>query len=398
MPENPCRLVFGPWQARFESVPADAGPFYTASIPAPGGETTRIVTWSDLEIHPATQTACAAGREEPIDVTLRFADLTLVVSTPDVDEDSHDTVAAVPLALLAPVDNEWVIYLPIRMDGDNGLFMRVDAMPAEPGTGPPELHAVIHRLPALAENAGSHECWYFKHDENIEYEHKFTLEPDTDIYTLARQVRNNVGLGELRRYRWEYRDDWQTWQFDNYLFDVTGPLESDCGYASFIPKLGGGHIIKRKIYPEDGFRRTELKSLCPQPLPTVADKAAHLRDALDLEVTYLGRFRRIRFDVQLENIDTGHIHSIMIDRCTFPDYDPTILQQLEVEYLRSRGTARDCEAEICDELDELKTWSRSLLEQLGIGADEQYMSKATFLQQLSQRHASGAAARSDRPF
>jgi hypothetical protein len=47
-------------------------------------------------------------------------------------------------------------------------------------------------------------------------------------------------------------------------------------------------------------------------------------------------YRRVRYNVMLESLVTGHVFSIMYDRCTAAERGVSPLEQAEVEYVRSR--------------------------------------------------------------
>ncbi|WP_280454094.1 hypothetical protein [Nocardia brasiliensis] len=350
-----------------------------AAIDADGGRATRVVAWNQLR---ASRSVHHIGPEVvgpvAIDDVLSYEHLTVSFHR------SGPRPNAMPLALLAPAEEGWLIYLPIRLGEIDTLFHRVDVIGPRPDRRRPPasevLATVCERLPAYSKHAGSHECWYFTVDPDIEYEHKITLDPDLDIYTLTRDIKKLIGRGELGRYRSEYRNDFELWQFDNHMFDVTGPAESDRGYASFIPRLNGGYTVKRKQFAEDGFARIEKKLHYPHELDGTEAMGSYLTDQLNLDARYLGSFHRIRFDDMLESAETGHIYSLMTDRCVFDH--AAVLQQLEIEYINSRGDARECRPEIIAELDHLKGWTTQFLAGRGIPARLDYTSKYTFLRRL----------------
>jgi hypothetical protein len=78
----------------------------------------------------------------------------------------------------------------------------------------------------------------------------------------------------------------------------------------------------------------------------------------------------------------SHIYSLMTDRCVFGDHG-AVLQQLEIEYIRSRGDFRECRPEIIAELDHLKTWTSNFLADRGVTARLGSTSKYTFLRSLT---------------
>jgi hypothetical protein len=81
----------------------------------------------------------------------------------------------------------------------------------------------------------------------------------------------------------------------------------------------------------------------------------------------------------IESLRTGHVFSIMYDRCT-AEHAPCLLQA-EVEYIRSRTLRASSRNEILRQLGELRTWTRDLLASNGITHSEDQMSKLSWLRQ-----------------
>jgi hypothetical protein len=81
--------------------------------------------------------------------------------------------------------------------------------------------------------------------------------------------------------------------------------------------------------------------------------------------------------VMLESLRTGHVFSIMYDRCTAER--ATDLVQAEVEYVRSRTLCASSRRQILSQLSELRDWTRDLLTTSGITHTEDQMSKLTWL-------------------
>ncbi|MGF6889459.1 hypothetical protein ABIA39_008939 [Nocardia sp. GAS34] len=386
--DSRCWLILGPWLSRYGAPTsrsttdkADRGVHRLVDITAVGGRATRVVRWDQLRASRSVHHLTGSGHVVAAEESVTYTDLTVLV------HGNRPVPDAMPLVLLAPDAGGWLVYLPIRLGAEDALFQRVDTIDAVTRRRyPPPPTALAHtlaQLPAYSEMVGSHECWYFTVDPDIEYEHKFTLTPDADIYALARDIKSEIGHGELSRYRAEFHNDFELWQFDNHMFGISGPDETDHGYASFIPCLNGGYTIKRKQFQHDTFARIERILDCPQGMATIAEMSDYLIGELGLDAGYLGSFDRIRFDDALESSETGHIYSLMADRCTITGTD-TVLQQLEIECINSRGNTRDCRAEIIDELDHLKNWTQQFLLEQKIPATLDYTSKYTFLRNLSQ--------------
>ncbi|RBO86468.1 hypothetical protein [Nocardia puris] len=379
-----CWLLTGTWHARYRqpghNLPGDTM-FRVLPVTARPGYATALVNWDD------TSRQHTIYRHAGLRTLERF-DTTGVEGSVQ-----HDVM---PLAVVAADlrQRSWVVYAPSRLTTEAGLFHRVteithaftfaeidSATTTEPSAE--VLAEVVDRLPEFSARVGSHECWYHTIDAGVEYEHKFTLDPDTDIYTLTRGIAAEIGRGEPAYLRPEFANAFEMWQFHNYMFEVTGPTSADCGYASFIPRRAGGHVIKRKRFAHDGFARYETKTTVTEELTDTAQMLSYLHQHLGLEAIYLGEFIRTRFDNNVESVNTGHIYSIMADRCEFPEHPGTVLQQLEIEYLRSRGSERDSRREMIDELGSIRHWTSQHLADHTIPAKPSYLSKYTFLRRLT---------------
>ncbi|WP_431957988.1 hypothetical protein [Nocardia lijiangensis] len=374
MTPNNTWLLSGPWSARYQTTTDSPNcmVFQLAPVAAEPGPRTEIVAWHRVgepgdsyvlaDDGMTTLASPAAGSREP---------------APPAEH------AVMPLALLAEHQRRWAVYLPSRITDDAGLFHHVADLGETVGERPSAtvIGQVIERLPEFSAEIGSHECWYFTQDPSTEYEHKFTLPQSIDIYALTRKIADQIGSGRLAHLRPEFGNSFEMWQFDNYMFEVTGPTADDRGYASFIPRRAGGYVLKRKQFAADGFARLESKLRVPDYLTSTAQKRDFLT-GLGLATVYLGQFLRTRFDVNVESTVTGHIYSVMADRCEFATPQSAPLQQLEIEYLRSRGTARECRAEIITELDDLKGWAADYLAAQQILASPGYLSKFTYLRSL----------------
>ncbi|WP_446221379.1 hypothetical protein ACTWPB_15535 [Nocardia sp. IBHARD005] len=386
MSHKSCWLLTGTWHARYralgENLPSDTM-FHIQPMTTRPGYATAMV---DL----AERTRPRSSYRHSSSQLLERSDTTTGVEGAARRE-------SMPLAVLAADLRQrcWVVYLPSRLNDKAGLFHRVAeiadvfsfaensrATTTEPSAA--VLAEVVDRLPEFSATVGSHECWYFTIDAGVEYEHKFTLDPDTDIYALTGGIAAEIGHGEPDYLRPEFANAFEMWQFHNHMFEVTGPTSADCGYASFIPRRAGGHVIKRKRFTQDGFARYETKTTVTEELTDITQMQSYLHQHLSLEVSYLGEFVRARFDNNVESINTGHIYSIMADRCVFPAHPGIVLQQLEIEYLRSRGDERDRLSEMIDELGSLRRWAIRYLADRAIPAKPSYLSKYTFLRNLTQ--------------
>jgi hypothetical protein len=182
--------------------------------------------------------------------------------------------------------------------------------------------------------------------------------------------------GKLEGCRPEYREEFQIHHTENHLFDVTGP-EPEIGYASFIPTVTAGHVLKRKWFTEDAFARRE--ELTPGLDITPDRFETFLREDLNLQVRALPPFQRVRYDIQCESLRTGHVYGIFLDRCALLAAPDVVLSQCELEYLRSRSILDHDQDEILIEMKRIDSWLCEYLASHGWAAEHTFYSKRSFL-------------------
>ncbi|MEO3860487.1 hypothetical protein [Acrocarpospora sp. B8E8] len=97
--------------------------------------------------------------------------------------------------------------------------------------------------------------------------------------------------------------------------------------------------------------------------------------AIQFRSSWQGGYRRIRYNVMLESLHTGHIFSIMFDRCIDLSAVRGDLFQVEVEYIRSRTLRRlPHEADgLAEQWEDLVSWTRAFLVQAGAKSIENQM-------------------------
>jgi len=165
--------------------------------------------------------------------------------------------------------------------------------------------------------------------------------------------------------------------FDNYLCEITEP-EQECGYISFIPAADGSWIVKRKWFDRDAPIRRERRWR-GVTLPARPDFAEEIRKRFSVSPAWGAPFRRVRYDINLESLVTGHGYSVMFDRCTTPLAPSAAVVQCEVEYLRSRTLLPVDDAKLMNEFGWLIRATRESLEARRVEAIEDHLSKLSFL-------------------
>jgi len=283
----------------------------------------------------------------------------------------------VPLFYLAVEGTKVHVHSQIRFLPEDACFIRVTPEPIEVADVE-DLTWLRQAVRLHAENAlflNNHQRYYRKCFPGKEMEYKYTLTPPVDIWTLNADMYRRLRRGELPGYLMEYRDEFQAWDYLNHLYQVTDP-EPDRGYVSFIPTTDGKNLMKRKWFAADSFERREEHTygLVPEH-----GFDAYLRDELRVSATKLPAFRRIRYDVNFESARTGHVYGIFFDHVSLLDATDVVLNQCELEYLRTRSAVEPDEAEVLVEIEEIAVWLEAFLAEHGLDNNRGYYSKMTFL-------------------
>ncbi len=285
----------------------------------------------------------------------------------------------VPLCYLAEhPGGGYHAYAQIRFHPEDACFVRTTRDPV--GHGPvEELRWFDPVLTAHAESStalNNHLRYFRKHFSGTELEFKYTLDPAPDIWSASMELLKALRDGKLEGCRPEYREEFQIHHTENHLFDVTGP-QPEIGYASFIPTVTAGHVLKRKWFTEDSFARRE--ELTPGLDITPDRFETFLREDLNLQVRAMPPFQRVRYDIQCESLRTGHVYGIFLDRCALLAAPDVVLSQCELECLRSRSILDHDQDEILIEMKRIDSWLCEYLASHGWAAEHTFYSKRSFL-------------------
>jgi hypothetical protein len=343
----------------------------------------------------------ASVRHEPAAIAPAVATLAVVVpadrwSRNTIVLDFSQLAASVPggcgqapLFVLSPVGGGWQPYTMVSFTGTDALFIALDGPPVrgDPGDSPVVNEWVTdlsarHRVHAAQLN--NHQRWFVNVRPGLEIEQKFTLIGRPDIWLLAARTRDLAGTGSIEGWIPEHGNNggFEQWDFLNHIYEITTP-EPESGYIAFIPAVDGSWIIRRKWFTADAvIRREELTGgldLGPDP-----DLRTVIRDRYGLAPSWGGCYRRVRYNVLLESLRSGHVFSVMFDRCTDAAGQVPDLHQAEVEYIRSRMISGRPGDVLMDEFGELCSWTRQILDGYGVNATRDNLSKLTWLRQAAQ--------------
>ena len=235
-----------------------------------------------------------------------------------------------------------------------------------------DLHA---RNPLFLNN---HQKYYRKCLRGKEVELKFSFLEPVDIWALTVETLESIEQGRLPGFIPEYRDEFQQWDYPTRLFEVLEP-ENKRGYVSVIPTTDGRHIIKQKCFAQDALVRDEAIS---EPVDIEGAIQPFLAARFGSVLRPLPPLRRVRYDVDLESVATGHVYGIFFDCVSVVGAEHLALHQCEIEYLRTRCVVEPRESLIFDELQTIVDWVRNDLGARDLRADEGYYSKLSFLRDL----------------
>jgi hypothetical protein len=277
----------------------------------------------------------------------------------------------------------WAPYTQLSLSGAELMFIRLpgDVLrgnPFDPMTAKRWVTDLGRRHRAHGAQLNNHQRWFINVREGLEIEQKFTLPGNPDIWRLALAVRDIVAHGDLPGWITESGNDFEQWDFPNHVFEIREPRD-ERGYIAFIPAVDGRWIIRRKRYETDSPIRREhlIEGLT---LPDNPDLAAIIGQRFGVQPHWVGTYQRLRYNVMLESLDTGHVFSVMFDRCS-TDLDVPDLFQVEVEYVRSRTVVRRDPQDdgLMDDFDTVRTWTAQILAAQEVPAVQDHLSKLTWL-------------------
>lgn len=349
-PQHPSWLILGDVRYLTGARPTPGTNIITLvpvpHAPTPEPRNTIVMAWRELgPTHLMARTLDGQHRavtpcdgHDLFDAGLPGPALTHVVTTVSnaAGKPTDTPVTCVPLFYLTATPTtgavELHVYSQIRFLADDACFIRITPtpLPAENIDDLSWLTTALELHDRQAQFLNSHECHYRKCFDGQELEYKYTLDPTADIWTLAVDTHRRLRTGHLTGFIPRYRNEFESWDFPNHLFEVTGP-EADRGYVSFIPMVNGKYLIKRKWFTQDAFARREQLTTDVDIEGPLDD---YLRNTLHLPAQPLPPFRRIRYDINIESTHTGNIFSILYDRCTLLDAPDVALCQCELEYIK----------------------------------------------------------------
>jgi hypothetical protein len=207
-----------------------------------------------------------------------------------------------------------------------------------------------------------------------ELERKLTFSTVPDTWKLTQDLYDGVLSGAIPGFVPELGLEFQVYDYESHVFEVLSP-SSEAGYISFIPQCDGRMTTKRKWFVENAELRKET-IIGNQDIP-VEGMDLHVKTMTSGRTHRLAAFRRKRFDVHIESMNTGHIFGIYFDICRIVGDEQSVMSQCEVEYCRSR-TLFDIQ-DVYEEFEMIADYTEAFLARQKVRFERNLYSKLDFV-------------------
>ena len=211
--------------------------------------------------------------------------------------------------------------------------------------------------------------------------------PPVSIWSLSRALHDAALSGDLPGWIPEFNDEFHLWHYDSEIFEVTEPPAAQ-GYLAFIPQTDGNTTLKYKRFQQDAELRYEsIAHHLPVPPDQYEQKARQVSGGT---LRRLPGFRRTRFDVDVESLDTGNAFAIVVDISRPFDDSNALMSQSEVEYIRTRSVSDP--TDVMKDFETVCAFAERVFRSCGAEYVQTPYSKLSFLRDVSQASAAGGAA------
>ncbi|WP_146189249.1 hypothetical protein [Pseudomonas protegens] len=237
-----------------------------------------------------------------------------------------------------------------------------------------------HEALKIARRSSNDSCNYGRWRPDLEVERKFTFDGIPDTWKLINKLYENIIGGDLPGFVPEFNLDFQVYDYEAKIFEVLEP-EDQAGYIAFIPQSNGKVCVKQKWFKENAEVRKE--TLRFNESITSQDEEEYANQLCGGKVKRLPAYRRTRFDVNFESLETGNVYGIFFDICRSVDAPETLaFSQCEVEYCRSRtwGPLQN----IFEEYEVACAYAERFLTEQGVNYVQDLYSKLDFVRSLDK--------------
>ena len=290
----------------------------------------------------------------------------------------------IPLAIVShEAEKTTISHLILRIETFVSQFYQIDGLPLiiDFDNLFIELSALYHAHYLYLNNF---ECYYEKGIPDTELEQKFTIKENYNFYDFNERFYEALSSGNIKNFKPHLGDEIEHWSYDNNFFEIGENNKGMAGYVSVMHWSRKKKVkfdepvvtFKKKLYKEDALERWE-RNYPFKTIETTGEK--ELTEFFDLPLNELPSWRRVRLDVACEYTPTGDIFMLNFEDCRIKDVDEPEgrLQQCEIEYLKTRGTA-DVD-KIYKGFDALVKEVEYFITDEGLSYEKNHYSKLTFL-------------------
>ena len=284
----------------------------------------------------------------------------------------------VPMVLAIDASDQLALYHYVQQSEPGAIYLQYHRASPQPSPSWADLVSLLragHPRLVQAWPLLNDDCWFSKWRSDIELERKFTFDGIPDTWQLINQLYDEVLERQLAGYVPELDRDFQVFDYESHLFEVSGDPD-EAGYISFIPQADGRMTLKRKWFVENAEIRRE--TVTGNLNIELAQAPALVRTMTTAKVRRLPVFRRKRFDVNFESLRTGNIYGVYFDICCTASPRHTFAQ-CEVEYCRTRTfhPLRD----VMEEFEHVAGYVKRFLERKQIAFRHDTFSKLDFVRE-----------------
>lgn len=318
----------------------------------------------------------------------------LVTSNPYYKESIEISIANlqenyIPLGIMSTGDRVYKItHLIHRIESWNNHFLSLGNLPKEVS-----FEFILDELYLLFKNnylyTNNFECFYEKGIPDTELEQKFNIEKNYNFYELNERFFAALDDCEIKNFQPHLGDEIEHWSYDNDFFEIAPNDKKMSGYVSVMnwsrkkkdryddPVV----TYKKKLYDEDALERWERNYHFQYIKKTAKED---LSNFFGLPLKTLPSWRRVRLDIACEYLPTGDIYMLNFEDCRIKDnYDNKArLQQCEIEYLKTRGEAK--EQGIYEGFNALVKEVEKFIKDQGLCFTKNHYSKLTFLKEYQE--------------
>ncbi|MFM0288755.1 hypothetical protein [Paraburkholderia megapolitana] len=232
----------------------------------------------------------------------------------------------------------------------------------------------------IARRSANDACTYSRWRQDLEFERKFTFDTIPDTWQMTNKLYKEVIEGKLPGFIPEFNLEFQVYDYEANIVEVLEP-EEHSGYIAYIPQSDGRVCVKQKWFKENSEIRKE--TLLFNQIIDLKDAETHAAKMCGGKVRLLPAYRRTRFDVNFESLDTGNVYGIFFDICRSVDAPKELaFSQCEVEYCRSRtwGPIND----VFEQFEVACGFAEDFLHRAGVSYQQDLYSKLDFVRKLDQ--------------